>query len=187
MVIKQYGKILFQRSLDENSEKKLTRLPTGLKEINTVYGKPYAGKNMSQYDSDFRKKLVIATLPFPMRLSWNTEKTVNRILIHSLISSTVVDALQEIKDIVGYEEIRRKGWDLYGGTFNFRPVRGNNNKLSTHSWGTAIDLNPHLGPLGETPRKYPHIFVDAFKKRGFLWGGDFERPDGMHFQAIRGY
>lgn len=186
MIIRQHGKIIFHRK-EENGIKVLKKLPNGLKEINTVYGKPYVRNNMHKYDEEFRNKMSIVSLPFPMRLSWNKDKEVNRILVNNLIGSTIIDALQEVLDEVGYEELRRKEWDLYGGIFNFRSVRENGNKLSTHSWGIAIDLNPHLGPLGETPKNYPQIFVDAFTKRGFLWGGNFKRPDGMHFQACQGY
>lgn len=186
MLIQQYGKTIFNRET-ENGIKVIKKLPNGLKEINAVYGKPYVRNNMHKYDENFRQNMSIAQLPFPMRLSWNKEKTVNRILVNNLVASTIIDALQEVLDKVGYEELRRREWDLFGGVFNFRNVRENGNKLSTHSWGIAIDLNPHLGPLGEAPRRYPEVFTNAFKKRGALWGGDFKRPDGMHFQFCKGY
>jgi hypothetical protein len=34
---------------------------------------------------------------------------------------------------------------------------------------------------------YPQEIVDIFKVRGFSWGGDWETPDAMHFQAAKGY
>lgn len=67
----------------------------------------------------------------------------------------------------------------FDGCFNIRNVRGSN-RMSTHSYGLAIDLNAAENGLGEKPaltREFVSCFVDA----GFAWGGDFERMDGMHF------
>jgi hypothetical protein len=70
--------------------------------------------------------------------------------------------------------------------FNFRMIRGSNDKLSNHSSGTAIDLNAINHPLGKTgtfpSEKVPMIRALA-KKYGMIWGGDFRsRPDEMHFE-----
>jgi len=70
--------------------------------------------------------------------------------------------------------------------FNFRMVRGSNDKLSNHSSGTAVDLNATKHPLGKSgtfpSEKVPMIRALA-KKYGMMWGGDFRhRPDEMHFE-----
>ena len=87
-----------------------------------------------------------------------------------------------------------KTWD---GCYNVRPIRGYEKRyqtlvnggrddlamkyLSTHAWGLAIDVNAFENGLGKTP-KLSKKFVKCFKDAGFVWGGDFKRMDGMHFE-----
>jgi hypothetical protein len=73
----------------------------------------------------------------------------------------------------------------YGGCYCFRQKRIGK-ALSTHSWGIAIDLNPNtnrLGMIGDIDMGV----VKVFKDHGFVWGGDFELHDPMHFQYCSGY
>jgi hypothetical protein len=53
--------------------------------------------------------------------------------------------------------------------------------LSVHSWACAIDVNASENGLNRPP-KLSKKFVKCFKDAGFIWGGDFKRPDGMHFE-----
>jgi RHS repeat-associated protein len=69
--------------------------------------------------------------------------------------------------------------DTYNGSFNIRPVRGGQGH-SAHSWGIAIDFNAADNPLGARPTM-PQRVVNAFTDAGFTWGGNWQRPDGMHF------
>ena len=85
--------------------------------------------------------------------------------------------------------------------FNYRMVRGSR-KLSDHSYGRAIDLNPLLNPFVTRKKVYPengrkyidrenHVegmiqkndcVVRAFKSRGWHWGGDWKySKDYQHF------
>ena len=68
----------------------------------------------------------------------------------------------------------------YDGCYQIRKRRG----LSTpswHSYALAIDLNAGDNPLGGPSSLSPE-FIKAFKDVGFIWGGDWSRPDPMHFQ-----
>jgi hypothetical protein len=57
--------------------------------------------------------------------------------------------------------------------------------LSHHAWGIALDLNVQQGNLfGETPHQDPRL-VEVFERWGFVWGGTFIVPDGMHFEYHR--
>lgn len=76
-------------------------------------------------------------------------------------------------------------------------------RLSMHSWGVAVDINPEDGRLrrykrGEAPEPWsdewrlawpfgpPEALVRAFKESGFSWGGDWETcPDPMHMSLTR--
>jgi len=82
--------------------------------------------------------------------------------------------------------LQENDWDRWGGCFNFRLKRGSN-ELSTHAWGIAVDINPHIAPFGGDPDKQPYFIVKAFERRGFEWGGRWSYPDGQHFQACHGY
>lgn len=81
------------------------------------------------------------------------------------------------------EAIDEGGLDDWG--YAFRDVRGVPGRLSNHASGTAIDLNATKHPLGKAGTfplaKVPMIRALA-KKYGLKWGGDFRRPDEMHFE-----
>ncbi|KAF0158521.1 MAG: cytoplasmic protein [Syntrophaceae bacterium] len=80
--------------------------------------------------------------------------------------------------------------------FNFRVIEGTN-KLSLHSFGRAVDINPVqnpviypagiIAPAGATYRlknngtfAAGHPIVQEFIKRGWHWGGNFEQPKDYH-------
>ena len=56
--------------------------------------------------------------------------------------------------------------------------------LSHHAWGIAIDVNVPQNPFGAPPDQDPDM-VEVFERWGFIWGGDFIQPDGMHFEYRR--
>lgn len=79
-----------------------------------------------------------------------------------------------------------------GGGFNWRVVAGTN-RLSSHSFALAIDLNPGLGGYWRWEsnadrtemrrrRAYPAAIVEAFEREGFIWGGKWYHFDLMHFE-----
>lgn len=89
-----------------------------------------------------------------------------------------------------------KTWD---GCWNFRPKRGYEAKyerlmaqgleleaidcLSIHAWAGAVDLNASTNQLGKKPT-LSKGFVKCFTDAPFEWGGNWNRPDGMHFQLV---
>ena len=56
---------------------------------------------------------------------------------------------------------------------------------SNHAYGAAVDINAPENPYGATPTMDPRI-VRIFEAHGFLWGGNFLIPDGMHFEYHSG-
>lgn len=73
----------------------------------------------------------------------------------------------------------------FAGCFVARHIDWNPSKpLSMHAWGLAIDFNTRDNALGATPQMDPRV-VEVFKRWGFDWGGDWRRPDGMHFELAR--
>lgn len=74
-----------------------------------------------------------------------------------------------------------KTWD---GCFCIRPQRGTKSVPSLHSWGLAVDVNASWNRLGKKPT-LSKGFVKCFTDAGFNWGGNFKRPDGMHFEIAK--
>jgi hypothetical protein len=80
----------------------------------------------------------------------------------------------------------------YNGAYNCRMKRGYEQStelkdLSTHAFGAAMDINAPWNPLGKQPApEYERgslvELVPIAYACGFVWGGDFHRPDGMHFE-----
>lgn len=79
-------------------------------------------------------------------------------------------------------------------TFNWRIIKGTD-RLSTHSFGTSIDLNVKYSNYWqwdcrctdeEHDLKYknqiPQLIIDIFEKYGFIWGGKWYHYDTMHFE-----
>lgn len=77
--------------------------------------------------------------------------------------------------------------------YNYRYVKGTN-RLSDHSKGIAIDINPIQNPWLDKnafslKRKYDIKekgtitldIVNIFKKYGWEWGGNWNIPDYQHF------
>jgi hypothetical protein len=98
--------------------------------------------------------------------------TCNRALFHPLIG-----ALHDVEKAGLGSEIH-----TYSGCYAARTVaRSPTAPPSEHAYGAAIDINAPENPYGATPTMDPAI-VKIFERWGFLWGGDFLTPDGMHFE-----
>lgn len=70
----------------------------------------------------------------------------------------------------------------YSGCYAARTVaRSDTAPPSQHAYGAAIDINAPENPYGAAPTMDPRI-VKIFERWGFLWGGDYLTPDGMHFE-----
>jgi len=80
------------------------------------------------------------------------------------------------------------------GTFVWRKVSGTR-RMSAHSFGTAIDIDPTLSDYwlwdhegaSETEEidhknRIPLEIVHVFEKHGFVWGGRWYHYDTMHFE-----
>jgi hypothetical protein len=71
----------------------------------------------------------------------------------------------------------------FDGCFNIRRKKGGIS-LSLHSWAIAFDINASTNAFGAKPTLNSRI-VQIFKSNGFDWGGDWRKPDGMHFQLAK--
>jgi hypothetical protein len=126
--------------------------------------------------------LAHAPLPFPIPLSWDRSKVVSKLYCHERLIDVFPRVFASIEQEGLRDEIR-----TFGGCFNFRSKR-TSGKLSTHSWGIAIDLNPETNPQGKPGNMHPGV-VAIFRQFGFTWGGEWpgKSKDPMHFQYCTGY
>jgi len=158
--------------------------PNGLEEILSAFGNIYKfigedGVLSPRWETEH---LGRAQLPFPIPLSWNHAQSITKLYCHK--------KLTEIFQVV-FEKIDRKGLRgkirTFGGCYNYRPKR-TSGKLSTHSWGIGIDLNPETNPQGKPGDMHTGV-VEIFQEFGFKWGGDWsgKSKDPMHFQFCTGY
>lgn len=102
--------------------------------------------------------------------------------ISSGVNELLVPYLAEAEERIKAAGINYKVRTIGGESW--RNVKGSNN-LSFHSWGAAIDINARENPMGDhLVTDMPDNFVQIMKDCGFRWGGDFSRPDAMHFDLL---
>lgn len=92
-----------------------------------------------------------------------------------------------------FQEVRRTDPDLYdrigtAGSLCVRRIRGTTDRLSSHSFGTAVDLtiDGRLDDFGSGMTQLGlTILADFFAAEGWIWGAAFGREDSMHFEVSR--
>jgi hypothetical protein len=129
--------------------------------------------------------LVSIKLPYPFLYDGKPVRTMR---CHNMVADAFLNVFNDILKHYGIDKINELGINKYGGCFNYRLMRGSSTKLSRHSWGVAIDLDPQRNLLKETSRtarfarpEYKPM-IDIFYKHGFLSLGREKNYDWMHFE-----
>jgi hypothetical protein len=168
---------------------------------------------LSQYCCDKKiKDLVLLQSVKVAYINLDGETQMGELIVHHELAEEVVDIFRDIYEcrfpiekmipINLYDCNDDKSMeDNNTSAFNYRTVSGSR-KLSDHSFGRAIDINPLLNPYirrskvhPENGRKYTdrenHVegmiqkndcVVQEFKSRGWQWGGDWKySKDYQHF------
>jgi len=133
--------------------------------------------------------LVKVAVPWRMVASWAPNMVISTIRVHRKCADSLKRALDTIWLRAGTQaEIERLGMHLYGGGFTYRPKRSGTT-LSMHAYGCAVDFDPARNGFGDRTPNFGQpenrYVVEAFEAEGWVWGGPWSRPDGMHFQAAR--
>jgi hypothetical protein len=158
------------------------KFPTGLDEIKHVYGDPKAllRSDGMIHPSWERVTLDYVYLPEVLPLGWDRTILVSRIRVHKLLTFPLSALLKELHAAGHWDKLK-----TFDGSYAWRPSRGSQ-KLSTHCWGIALDFNAETNGLGEQGDMAPEV-IEMFVRHGWEWGGEWHRPDPMHFQAAHGY
>lgn len=128
------------------------------------------------------------TLPYPMKLSWDTDIIVTKMSCHTLVADKFINTFEQILDQYTLEGIQALGIDIFGGCFNYRRMR-NGTSWSKHSWGIAIDLDPINNRLkwDDSKASFAHFeytpMIDIFEHNGFVSLGREKGYDFMHFEV----
>jgi hypothetical protein len=174
--------------MDETPVQTSVKWPNGdYDSLCAFYGKHIINSDTGQPTEAWEDdNLVSISFPYPMRLAWDLTTTVTRSRCHRLVKDSLSAVFQSIYKSYGdLRSIQKVGMDLFGGIYNFRPIRGAHT-LSVHSWGAAIDLDPDHNPLAaawNSNEMMPMDVIKIFEASGWTWGGRFSRPDCMHFEA----
>lgn len=158
-------------------------IPHGLPQILARYGNPFHVAD----DKPAWEATILATrdLPRPLPYAYGPS-TIRRIRAHRLVVDLFVELVTRALER-GVPPDRL----TYGGCYCWRPVRGGT-RLSLHTWGVAIDLDPARNPPGQGwdgggTMLHP-LVVEEADRLGLVWGGRWtSRPDCMHLQAADGY
>ena len=144
---------------------------------NSVYGE--VGQNQT-----------VLMLPYRMRLAWNPGQEVNRFSCHEKVHDAFLRVFQKTLGEYGEARISDLGLDLFGGCLNVRRMRGGT-RMSMHSWGIAVDLDPARNALEMTrdaaafARPEYEPFWKIVEGEGLVALGRVRNFDWMHFQAAR--
>lgn len=130
------------------------------KDCLTRFGNPKAEKGMTLLE--LGEDIAVGRIP-------------KKIYCNKYLTLPLTQALRNVVERGLVDQI--KSWD---GCFNIR-MKKTGQSLSLHSWGLAIDINAAWNAYGAKPTMSAEL-VKCFTDAGFTWGGNWAKPDGMHFE-----
>jgi len=128
-----------------------------------------------------------ARLPFPFRIAWSTSQKIKQFSCHEMVAEPFTSIFRETASHYGQARMVALGLDLFGGCYNYRPMRGGTS-LSMHAYGIAYDIDPERNQLrwGEARATLAKPDYDTFwaivEAHGALSLGRARGYDYMHFQ-----
>lgn len=123
------------------------------------------------------RNLTTVKPPFQMYYAGKPVKTVT---IHRKCAASLARVFDRIWIASGKNQAQIDRWGVskFGGSFNFRLMRGSQH-ISMHGFACAIDLAPDWFPMG----KHDHTFVPQVLQAFAAEGWENLPNDRMHFQA----
>jgi len=160
-------------------------------DLDAFYSKHILGPDGKPTVAWQNANLTRITPAYPLTLAFPPGTQVTKVLCHKKVAESLSRVFEQILEHFGsVAEVKKARMHLFAGMYNFRRISGFN-RLSTHSWGIALDIdsakNPQGKPFDESKGMMPKAVVKIFETEGWKWGGRFggKRIDCMHFQATR--
>lgn len=183
---KEEGHIDVTNTVKESQVLTVSKLKKNVWPLQTELRKKFGTPD---YGGTFKKNMTQIQLPYTM---WMDDIKITKCWMNKICADSLVRVLTYVWDENGrdYDKIKAQQLHVFSGSWNIRNMRGGHS-LSTHAFGLAIDIAAPYNALGKKPgyNKYSFtensLIVKAFKEEGWVWGGPWSRPDGMHFQAAR--
>ena len=154
-------------------------------DVDSFYGNP-RGRNGGPSMKWESENLVRVKTPWKLVTAWDFMPVSSGVRIHRRCADSLAKIFDEIwkSSEMSQSKINEWGMNLYAGGYNFRLMRGAS-RLSMHSWGCAVDFDSSRNAFGDDTPNFALIpqVLEAFAKEGWVWGGRWSKPDGMHWQA----
>ncbi len=132
--------------------------------------------------------LVRVEVPWTMKLAWDKNTRVSSVSIHEKNAESLTRIFGQVSNTYSTREINEFGLNLFGGSYNCRKIRGGD-RMSTHSWGIALDFDPERNQLRWGANKAflarPELepFWEIWEREGWSSLGREKNYDWMHVQA----
>ena len=163
--------------IDEN----LNYIPSKNEDSGRIRYEPFFKKMYGSNPKEIKKNLI--------KIIW-LPKSSNKIIYVTTINNIhkKIKAISDELDLLSNE--LKSFVDNPAGAANWRTI-SNTNRLSTHSFGIAIDININKSDYWQWhnqkekikyKNKIPLEIVRIFEKYGFIWGGRWYHYDTMHFE-----
>ena len=186
--------------------KKLFFLSLMLFTFASIYGKDKDYIYKTGVPIDISSQMTVIEVEF---IDFHGNNSLGMLVVNKKVAKELKKIFEEIKNsgfqIEKIVPISEYGWDddksmedNNSSAYNYRFV-ANSKKLSNHSYGMAIDINPQYNPMIVKDKIYPQngvyskenigtitsdsSVVKIFKKYGWKWGGDYKSlKDYQHFE-----
>jgi hypothetical protein len=131
----------------------------------------------------WERRMVAVPFPAALPLGWTVETGPVYAKRASVNEAIVYETANLFR--AWYKENLWTALRTYDGGFTWRAKR-DSTQLSMHAYGAALDFNARTNRLGTKGDMDPRL-VDIARAQGWTWGGEWKRPDPMHFQYGLGY
>lgn len=156
-------------------------------ECDAFYGNPRNRSNPSESSPKWESENLVRVKP-PFAIYYEGRPVRAGMSVHRKVADSLSKVFALIWEKAGQNQATIDAWGVsnFAGAYNYRMMRGSS-RLSMHSWGCAIDLDPDRNAMGDTTPNFANVpeVVAAFESEGWVWGGHWSGRgcDGMHFQA----
>lgn len=126
-------------------------------------------------------------LKFPYQMYYNGKKC-SSTRVHEKVYDSLLRIYNNVLAAYGTDKIKELGLDQFAGCFNIRKMRGGT-KMSTHSWGIAIDHDHKNNtlrmkkPQARFSKEEYDVWWWIWEQEGWYSLGREHNYDWMHIQA----